>query len=81
MVHDSPSPGSGTPIPEPGGSFFPFPTSHRIMDPHDDLVELLIDGARYGDVEDVEVALVRHGVAVDSKDEAGRTGELLLEYW
>ena len=47
------------------------------MDPHDELVELLIDGARYGDLEDVECALVRHSVPVDSKDRAGSTGRSL----
>ena len=45
------------------------------LDPHEHLVELLIDGARYGDLEDVESALTQHHVAVDSKDEAGRTGK------
>lgn len=46
-----------------------------LMDPHDDLIELLIEGARYGDLEDVDSALVRHSVGVDTRDEAGRTGE------
>eukprot|EP00955_Chlamydomonas_euryale_P022549 238029-Chlamydomonas_euryale.AAC.12 len=45
------------------------------MDPHDELVELLVDGARYGDLEDVDAALAQH-VSVDSKDSTGRTGEL-----
>lgn len=44
------------------------------MDPHSELVELLIDGARYGDDEDVENALAQH-VPVDSADSTGRTGE------
>eukprot|EP00798_Chlamydomonas_sp_ICE-L_P016354 gene16354-22554_t len=43
------------------------------MDPHDELVSLLIDGARYGDMEDVESAIAQH-VNVDSTDSEGRTG-------
>lgn len=39
-----------------------------------ELVELLIDGARYGDMDDVSSALSQ-GVPVDSRDEHGRTGE------
>ncbi len=35
--------------------------------------ELLIDGARYGDVEDVEAALEQN-VDCDARDELGRTG-------
>eukprot|EP00208_Stichococcus_sp_RCC1054_P007280 CAMPEP_0206143426 /NCGR_PEP_ID=MMETSP1473-20131121/20542_1 /ASSEMBLY_ACC=CAM_ASM_001109 /TAXON_ID=1461547 /ORGANISM="Stichococcus sp, Strain RCC1054" /LENGTH=70 /DNA_ID=CAMNT_0053538823 /DNA_START=205 /DNA_END=413 /DNA_ORIENTATION=+ len=35
-------------------------------------VELLVDGARYGDLEDV-VAALEDGVAVDAVDEHGRT--------
>ncbi|GAX83990.1 hypothetical protein CEUSTIGMA_g11415.t1 [Chlamydomonas eustigma] len=42
------------------------------MDPHAELVQLLLDGARYGDDEDVESAIRQH-VGVDSTDEAGRT--------
>lgn len=36
-------------------------------------MELLIDGARYGDMEDVEAALAQ-SVPIDSKDAQGRTG-------
>ena len=38
-----------------------------------DLIELLIDGARYNDAEDVMRALSSH-VDVNASDEAGRTG-------
>lgn len=38
-----------------------------------ELVELLIDGARYGDEEDVHTAL-EHQVDVNAQDEQGRTG-------
>lgn len=37
--------------------------------------ELLLDGARYGDVEDVLMALNEHRASPDSSDEQGRTGE------
>ena len=40
-----------------------------------ELVDLLIDGARYNDLEDVQNALSQ-GVSVDAQDEQGRTGEL-----
>lgn len=40
----------------------------------DELVALLVDGARYGDMEDVDAAFSQH-VPVDSKDGAGRTGK------
>ena len=40
-----------------------------------ELVELLIEGARYNDLEDVQNALSQ-GVSVDAQDEQGRTGEL-----
>jgi ankyrin repeat protein len=42
------------------------------MDPHAELVQLLLDGARYGDEEDIDSALRQH-VGIDSTDEAGRT--------
>ena len=42
-----------------------------------ELVELLIDGARYNDLEDVQNALSQ-GVSVDAQDEQGRTGELFF---
>ena len=35
--------------------------------------ELLIDGARYGDIEDIHMAL-DDGADVDSADSMGRTG-------
>lgn len=40
----------------------------------DDLVELLIDGARYDDAEDVQTALDGQ-VDVNATDQSGRTGE------
>lgn len=39
----------------------------------EELLEFLIDSARYGDTEDVVAAIVQ-GVAVDGVDESGRTG-------
>lgn len=44
----------------------------NMPDPQE-LVELLVDGARYGDVEDVDTAL-QHNVDINGKDEGGRTG-------
>lgn len=43
------------------------------MEEEEDPVELLIDGARYDDAEDVERALAA-GVSVNSQDDQGRTG-------
>ena len=37
------------------------------------MIEVLVDGARYGDLEDVQSAL-QSGVLVDSVDDFGRTG-------
>jgi hypothetical protein len=39
----------------------------------DEMVELLVDGARYGEIEDVNKALEAK-VAVDAQDEWGKTG-------
>ena len=39
----------------------------------EEIVDLLIDGARYGDLEDIREAL-QLGAPVDSTDEQGRTG-------
>jgi len=49
------------------------------MEQKGDPVELLVDGARYDDAEDVERALAI-GVSVNSQDEQGRTGteEMLI---
>ena len=38
-----------------------------------EVVELLLDGARYGDVDEVKQALAQ-GASIDSADEQGRTG-------
>jgi len=40
---------------------------------YSELVELLIDGARFDDAEDVQTALDQ-GVDVNAQDEQGRTG-------
>lgn len=40
-----------------------------------ELIELLVEGARYGDLEDVQSA-IDQGVDVNSQDEHGRTGAL-----
>lgn len=42
--------------------------------PYSELVELLVDGARYDDAEDVQSALDQ-GADIDSQDEQGRTGK------
>lgn len=39
----------------------------------EELLEFLIDSARYGDTEDVELA-IKEKVQVDGQDAAGRTG-------
>lgn len=39
----------------------------------EELLEFLIDSARYGDTDDVRIAL-QEKVAVDGQDSAGRTG-------
>ena len=44
--------------------------------PAEELTELLLDGARYGDLDDVKQALSL-GVSVDCRDDQGRTGECL----
>lgn len=41
--------------------------------PSAQMTEVLVDGARYGDMEDVQSAL-QHGVNVNSADAMGRTG-------
>lgn len=43
--------------------------------PEDDLVDLLIDGARYDDMDDVKMALDQH-INVNATDSSGRTGRL-----
>jgi hypothetical protein len=43
---------------------------------YSELLALLVDGARYGDAEDVQSALDQ-GVDVNSQDEQGRTGALI----
>lgn len=40
---------------------------------YDELVELLIDGARYGDGEDVQTA-IDQGANINGQDDQGRTG-------
>lgn len=47
---------------------------------NEELLDMLIDGARYGDLEDVENALSK-GVDVNSQDEFGRTGMEFFIYW
>lgn len=47
--------------------------SKKELVPSAEMVEVLVDGARYGDLEDVQSAL-QHGVNVDSADFSGRTG-------
>lgn len=48
-------------------------TAIKELPPSEDLVEVLVDGARYGDMEDVQSAL-QHGVNINSADSSGRTG-------
>ena len=44
-----------------------------------ELVDLLIEGARYGDAEDVKLALDQ-GASADCRDEQGRTGTCWQAY-
>jgi hypothetical protein len=44
----------------------------------EELLEFLIDSARYGDTDDVKVA-IQEKVAVDGQDSNGRTGKLCSE--
>ena len=46
--------------------------------PEQDLTDLILVGARYGDLEDMEQALAQ-GVEVDRRDEQGRTGEQCMQ--
>ena len=46
--------------------------------PSAEMVEVLVDGARYGDIEDVQSAL-QHSVDVNATDSSGRTGKQQLE--
>ncbi len=41
--------------------------------PSTEMIEVLVDGSRYGDMEDVQSAL-QHSVGVNSTDTMGRTG-------
>lgn len=47
----------------------------KTVTPSAAMIEVLVDGARYGDMEDVQSAL-QHSVAVNSVDSLGRTGLL-----
>lgn len=47
---------------------------NKTVAPSPEMVEVLVDGARYGDMEDVQSAL-RHSVDVNSADTVGRTGK------
>ncbi|DBA74672.1 hypothetical protein WJX79_002453 [Trebouxia sp. C0005] len=51
---------------EPAGSFA------KNVTPSAEMVEVLVDGARYGDIEDVQSAL-QHSVDVNATDSSGRT--------
>lgn len=53
---------------EPAGSFA------KNVTPSVEMVEVLVDGARYGDMEDVQSAL-QHSVDVNATDSSGRTGK------
>ena len=48
------------------------------LPPSAEMIENIVDGARYGDLEDVQSAL-RHSVSVDSADSSGRTGLPYIE--
>ncbi len=41
-----------------------------------DAVDLLVDGARYGDLEDIQIALDEYKVAPNAADEQQRTGQI-----
>lgn len=53
---------------EPAESFV------KNVTPSAEMVEVLVDGARYGDMEDVQSAL-QHNVDVNATDSSGRTGK------
>ena len=53
---------------EPAGCFA------KNVTPSAEMVEVLVDGARYGDMEDVQSAL-QHSVDVNATDSSGRTGK------
>ena len=48
--------------------------NNKTVLPSLEMIEVLVDGARYGDLEDVQTAL-QHSVNVDSMDTLGRTGK------
>ena len=47
----------------------------KTVAPSPEMIGVLVDGARYGDLEDVQTALY-HSIDVNSADAMGRTGRL-----
>ena len=54
------------------------PIMSKVTQPSAAMIEVLVDGARYGDLEDVQSAL-QHSVNVDSADSFGRTGSVCTD--
>ena len=46
----------------------------KTVAPSPEMIEVLVDGARHGDMEDVQTAL-HHSIDVNSVDTMGRTGK------
>ena len=47
----------------------------KTVAPSPEMIEVLVDGARYGDMDDVQTAL-HYSINVNSADAMGRTGKL-----
>jgi len=47
---------------------------------YNELVELLVEGARYDDMEDVQSAL-DHGIDINAQDPQGRAGQKQMREW
>lgn len=53
-----------------------FTNTKNIMASEEDLIDALIDSARYNDVEDL-VACIEAGASVNGQNESGSTGTLI----
>ena len=62
-------------LPQPSAAPLPPPknTNMVVEATPEELLDFLIDSARYGDTEDVILA-IKEGVQVDGQDSTGRTG-------
>ena len=57
----------------------PSDSWNKSVTPSAGMIEVLVDGARYGDMDDVQSAL-QHSVDVNATDSSGRTGETLCHF-